>query len=153
MSSQRGIDEVDRVAVLTKIYCDIFESCRHFIAMLLLIRLACLAGTLTNVYDVVMPNYRSSCSNGCLDWSSAATSLPPAAKLSQPDIDQMFSAKNGSAAAKDRCAMPGARAGTHEKDCGLHCYPGTDQWSYIYDSYAGPWCFCKDPVRAPYAVL
>ena len=23
---------------------------------------------------------------------------------------------------------------------------GTEQWSYIYDSYAGPWCFCKDPV-------
>ena len=44
------------------------------------------------------------------------------------------------------CAMPGARAGTHEKDCGLHCYPGKDQWSYIFDSYAGPWCFCKDPV-------
>ena len=22
---------------------------------------------------------------------------------------------------------------------------GTDQWTKIYDSYAGPWCFCKDP--------
>lgn len=22
----------------------------------------------------------------------------------------------------------------------------TDEFTYIYDSYAGPWCFCKDPI-------
>ena len=107
----------------------------------------CLVGTLSNVYDVVMPNYHSSCTNGCLDWSKAAQSLPASANLTQAIIDQMFIG-NGAAAtlAATNCAMPGARAGTNEKDCGLNCHDQADQYSYIYDSYAGPWCFCKDPV-------
>jgi hypothetical protein len=115
--------------------------------MVLSIQLACLAGTLANMYDVVLPNYRSSCINGCLAWSDAARSLPPSANLSQSDINDMFIKGGGSVDAKDHCAMPGARAGTHEKDCGIHCTPDADQWRYVYDSYAGPWCFCKDPVR------
>jgi hypothetical protein len=101
------------------------------------------------MYDVVMPNYRSSCINGCLAWSDAAQSLPPSANLSQQGINGMFiNGSSGSFGAKDYmyCAMPGAQAGTREKDCGLHCHDDQDQWSYIYDSYAGPWCFCKDPV-------
>ena len=115
--------------------------------MLPLIQLACFAGTLGNVYDVLMPKYRSSCSNGCLAWSTAGESL---ANLTQADVDAMF--VDGSSGmmmiAQDHCAMPGARSGMHEQDCGLHCHDGIDQWSYIYDSYAGPWCFCKDPVRS-----
>jgi hypothetical protein len=116
--------------------------------MLLFILLACLSGTIANMYDVVLPNYRSSCSNGCLAWSDAARSLPLSANLSQTSINEMFiKGGSGSMDAKDYCAMPGARAGMHEKDCGLNCHDETDQWSYIYDSYAGPWCFCKNPVR------
>jgi len=111
-----------------------------------LIQLACLAGALANVYDVVMPAYRPSCINGCLSWTDAAQFLPKSANLTQTDINAMFVDTNGSADAQEHCAMPGARAGTHEKDCGLHCHSDTDQWSYLYDSYAGPWCFCKDPV-------
>ena len=117
---------------------------------MLTILLASFAGvSLANTYDVVMPNYRSSCRNGCLAWFDAAQLLPPSANLSQKIIDEMFiDGRKGSIAAKDHCAMPGARAGTHEKDCGLHCHDDVDQFSFIYDSYAGPWCFCKDPVRA-----
>ena len=100
--------------------------------------------SLSNVYDVVMPLYRPSCSNGCLPWAEAARSLN---STTQAVIDGFFvKGARGSAAAGSACAMPGAQAGTHEKDCGLHCHPGKDQWSYIYDSYAGPWCFCKDPI-------
>jgi hypothetical protein len=117
--------------------------------MLLTIPLACL--TVANMYDVVMPNYRPSCINGCLDWSTAAQSLPPihnGTQLNQTDIDHFFSSGGrGASDAKNSCAMPGARSGMHEQDCGLHCTDTLDQFTYIYDSYAGPWCFCKDPVR------
>ena len=108
--------------------------------------------TVANMYDVVMPNYRPSCINGCLDWATAAGSLPPnvnGTQLKQADINDFFiQGEGGATNAKNSCAMPGARAGMHEKDCGLHCTDTLDQFAYIYDSYAGPWCFCKDPVNA-----
>ena len=108
-------------------------------------QLACLVGTLANMYDVVMPNYHSSCTNGCLAWSEAAQSLPASANLTQPLINNMFIENEaGAIEAATNCAMPGARAGTHEQDCGLGCKDERDQYRYVYDSYAGPWCFCKD---------
>jgi len=102
------------------------------------------------MYDVVLPKYRPSCINGCLEWSDAARSLPPilnGTQLNQSNIDDFFiDGKVGATEANAFCAMPGARAGMHEKDCGLSCHDGADEFAYIYDSYAGPWCFCKDPV-------
>ena len=120
--------------------------------MMLAIQLACLAGSVANMYDVVLPHYRPSCINGCLEWSDAAKSLPPipnGTQLNQSNIDDFFiDGKVGSTEANSFCAMPGARAGMHEKDCGLSCHDEADEFAYIYDSYAGPWCFCKDPVRS-----
>ena len=110
-------------------------------------QLACLVGTLANMYDVVMPNYHSSCTNGCLAWSEAAQSLPASANLTQPLNNMFIENEAGAIEAATNCAMPGARAGTHEQDCGLGCKDERDQYRYVYDSYAGPWCFCKDPVR------
>ena len=105
-------------------------------------------GVRGNVYDVSMPLYRPSCRHGCLPWSEVASSLAPSATLTQAAVNSLFiEGAAGSAAAGSDCAMPGASAGAHEKDCGLHCDPaGSDQWTRISDSFAGPWCFCKDPV-------
>lgn len=44
------------------------------------------------------------------------------------------------------CAMPAAHAGNHECDCGAKA---AFNETYMLDSYAGPWCFCKDPGTAP----
>lgn len=93
---------------------------------MLTVQLACLVGTVANMYDVVMTHYRPSCINGCLEWSDAARSLPPlpnGTQLKQSDIDAFFvDGMAGSMKAQSDCAMPGARAGMHEKDCGLNCH-------------------------------
>ena len=44
--------------------------------------------------------------------------------IAEADIDGMFAdPRLGSTAAGTACSMPGASAGTHEADCGLHCDP------------------------------
>ena len=101
---------------------------------------------LANMYDVVLPKYRSTCASGCLPWAQAAA-LSPGLHLTQPAIDAMFiNGSAGASAAGNSCAMPGAQSGSHLRDCGLHCYGDLWQFEYIASSYAGPWCFCKDPV-------
>jgi hypothetical protein len=99
---------------------------------------------LANVYDVVLPKYRPSCE--CLPWATAASSLNQGLNLTQAAIDAMFINAAGAAAAGSSCAMPGAMSGTHSKDCGLHCFPEVWQFDFVTSSYAGSWCFCKDPV-------
>jgi hypothetical protein len=89
-----------------------------------------------NMYDVFMPSYISACTNGCLPWASAANG-----NTTQKAIDAMFVNISNVAAAGDSCAMPAAHAGDNECDCGEK---NGDE--YIFDSYEGPWCFCKDPV-------
>lgn len=76
----------------------------------------------SSVYDVIMPEYTSTCRNGCLPWANAAKLGQ--LNLSQQEIDNMFVlGVQTSTAAGTSCAMPGGTAGTHEKDCGLHCDP------------------------------
>eukprot|EP00039_Didymoeca_costata_P020714 m.342179 g.342179 ORF g.342179 m.342179 type:complete len:577 (+) comp21074_c0_seq1:121-1851(+) len=86
----------------------------------------------SNVYDLTFPKYISQCPNGCADWTN----------VQSPNYNQSFI--NGTfidiAAAQPgtMCAMPGASAGDHECDC-------SDKSEVITDSFAGPWCVCKDP--------
>ena len=78
------------------------------------------SAVLGSMYDVTMPLYSSTCHNGCLPWAEA--SKQPGLKLTQAQIDGMFiEGSAGAASAGAACAMPGASAGAHEKDCGLHC--------------------------------
>ena len=80
------------------------------------------SAVLGSMYDVTMPLYSSSCDHGCLPWAEAAKQ--PGLKLAQAQIDGMFIAGSaGAISAGTACAMPGASAGAHEKDCGLHCDP------------------------------
>eukprot|EP00937_MAST-01D_sp_MAST-1D-sp2_P003571 g3571.t1 len=88
-----------------------------------------------NMYDVVLPAYRSTCSNGCAPWASAGG----ANATLQAIIDGMFNSSTAAAGAS--CAMPANHAGDNECDCGQK-----DGETYIFDSYEGPWCYCKDPV-------
>jgi len=90
-----------------------------------------------NMYDVIMPQYASACTNGCLPWASAGGSNATMQKF----INDLFVDPDSVAAAGSSCAMPAAHAGDNECDCAEK-----DGDTYIYDSYEGPWCFCKDPV-------
>ena len=91
--------------------------------------------SVANMYDVVLPTYRSTCSNGCLPWASAGG----ANATLQTIIDNMFNASSAKAGAS--CAMPANHAGDNECDCGQK-----DGETYIFDSYEGPWCYCKDTI-------
>eukprot|EP00040_Diaphanoeca_grandis_P038935 m.257739 g.257739 ORF g.257739 m.257739 type:complete len:608 (-) comp35653_c0_seq1:175-1998(-) len=89
-----------------------------------------------NMYDVVLPEYTAGCSSGCVAWANAASFNQT---KNQPFIDAMFiGGADGAKNAGSSCAMPGAHAGDSECDCGQK-----DNMTYIYDSYAGPWCFCQ----------
>ena len=83
-----------------------------------------------------MPHYNSTCKNGCADWATAGGSNTTLQQV----INAMFANGTVPAGAGSQCAMPAAHAGDHECDCGQK-----DGDEYIYDSYNGPWCFCKDP--------
>ena len=87
-----------------------------------------------NMYDVIMPAYTSLCKNGCASWASAGAGNA----TQQAIIDAFFA--DSSAAAAAHCAMPANHAGDNECDCGQK-----DGETYIFDSYEGPWCYCKDP--------
>lgn len=83
---------------------------------------------LSNTYDVVMPQYASSCKNGCLPWASAGGSNATYQKF----IDSLFVDTGTVTTAANSCAMPGAHAGLNERD-------GSEQdgMRYILDSYEG----------------
>eukprot|EP00051_Salpingoeca_urceolata_P027595 m.482294 g.482294 ORF g.482294 m.482294 type:complete len:583 (-) comp22487_c0_seq1:276-2024(-) len=85
-----------------------------------------------NMYDVFMPNYISGCKNGCAEWATAGNSSY------QPFINALFQFGKVPADAGNQCAMPAGSAGRHECDC-------ADKDEVITDSFAGPWCYCKDP--------
>merc|ERR1711871_132941 len=89
-----------------------------------------------NMYDVIMRQYTSTCKHGCADWGSVPNQ-------NQSIIDAMFAGgKAGAAAAGSSCAMPANHAGDNECDCGQK-----DADKYIFDSYQGPWCYCKQPQK------
>lgn len=92
---------------------------------------------LGNMYDVVLPQYSSTCTNGCLPWAEAGGGN----STKQAIINGFFADPATIAAAGSSCAMPAAQAGAHQCDCGE-----MDGDEFIFDSYEGPWCFCKDPV-------
>jgi hypothetical protein len=102
-----------------------------------LLTAALLPLAMANMYDVILPQYTSSCANGCLPWTEAGGSNA----TMQAIINGFFADATGLAAAGSSCAMPANQSGTNECDCAEK-----DGDTYIYDSYEGPWCFCKDPV-------
>ena len=60
-----------------------------------------------NMYDVVMPAYKSSCKNGCLPWKSAGGGNATLQQI----IDAMFVDPDVVDSAANNCAMPAAHAG------------------------------------------
>mmetsp|Transcript_17259 Transcript_17259/g.44979 ORF Transcript_17259/g.44979 Transcript_17259/m.44979 type:complete len:583 (+) Transcript_17259:71-1819(+) len=102
--------------------------------------LAIVACASANVYDLGFPKYISNCPNGCAEWTNAAN-----ANYTQAAIDALWEDASVQAASGANCAMPAASAGDHECDC-------SDATERITDSFAGPWCVCKDPSTAgPFA--
>lgn len=87
----------------------------------------------SNMFDVLFPKYTSRCKNGCEVWSNVNTP-----SYNQSTVNQMW--EKGAAYASNFCGMPANTAGNHECDCSEK-----DQYTFITDSYAGPWCFCKNP--------
>jgi hypothetical protein len=41
---------------------------RHLITLT-----ACFGSAAANVYDVIMPNYKTTCANGCMKWADVRT--------------------------------------------------------------------------------
>mmetsp|Transcript_42180 Transcript_42180/g.75523 ORF Transcript_42180/g.75523 Transcript_42180/m.75523 type:complete len:567 (-) Transcript_42180:138-1838(-) len=80
-----------------------------------------------NVYDYFMPHYIPGCKGGCASWASVRKAASLFADGKVPEE------------AGVQCAMPGASAGNHECDCAEK-----NATTYMEDSYAGPWCYCKD---------
>eukprot|EP00729_Bicosta_minor_P009103 gene9103-12667_t len=80
-----------------------------------------------NMYDITMGNYKTTCSTGCAAWSKAGSLK--GVNVTQDQINAFFVGG----------ASYATTASDHECDCGAK-----DQQEYIYDSYAGPWCFCNE---------
>jgi hypothetical protein len=96
--------------------------------------LGVLGSAYANMYDIVLPQYHSTCKHGCLKWTEAGNGNA----TEQARINAFWT--DGGKAAGSSCAMPANTAGDHECDCNEK-----DKATYIEDSYAGPWCYCATP--------
>jgi len=90
-----------------------------------------------NVYDVVLPKYRGNVSIGCecQPWTAVSTN-----KTEQARINSYWLKGVPPSDASNHCAMPAASAGQFECDgCTVDA---------VYNSFKGPWCYCKDKVSS-----
>jgi hypothetical protein len=120
---------------------DDLRMCTTFVHMVCL-----LAPAAANVYDVIMPHYTTTCKNGCIKWADVTDFVDPGVyhnSTTKTTVGSLFADGSVPDGLADECAMPAAHAGNHLCDCGVDRNAFDE--TYMLDSYAGPWCFCKDP--------